>query len=76
MDDAGGAQLARILLDPVDGFLRNATHLIHDRDPLFAAPSALLAGARAVYLREKLQQAGPVHSGSRRPGGRCSNPDE
>jgi transposase InsO family protein len=23
------------LLDPDDGFLRNATHLIHDRDPLF-----------------------------------------
>ncbi len=28
-------QLARNLLDPVDGFLRRATHLIHDRDPLF-----------------------------------------
>jgi hypothetical protein len=28
-------QIARNLLDPVDGFLRNATHLIHDRDPLF-----------------------------------------
>jgi hypothetical protein len=23
------------LLDPVDGFLRNARYLIHDRDPLF-----------------------------------------
>ena len=30
------SQVARNLLDPVDGFLRNATHLIHDRDPLFA----------------------------------------
>jgi hypothetical protein len=29
------AQLARSLLDPVDGFLRNATHLVRDRDPLF-----------------------------------------
>jgi putative transposase len=29
------AQVARNLLDPVDGFLRNATHLIHDRAPLF-----------------------------------------
>ena len=28
-------QVARNLLDPVDGFLRNATHLIHDRDALF-----------------------------------------
>jgi hypothetical protein len=28
-------QVARNLLDPLDGFLRNATHLIHDRDPLF-----------------------------------------
>jgi hypothetical protein len=29
------AQTARNLLDPDDGFLRKATHLIHDRDPLF-----------------------------------------
>ena len=28
-------QMARNLTDSVDGFLRNATHLIHDRDPLF-----------------------------------------
>jgi putative transposase len=28
-------QIARNLLDPVDGFLRHATHLIHDRDPVF-----------------------------------------
>jgi hypothetical protein len=28
-------QVARNLVDPVDGFLRRATHLIHDRDPLF-----------------------------------------
>ena len=34
-DGAFMAQVARNLLDPVDGFLRNATHLIHDRDPLF-----------------------------------------
>jgi transposase len=36
--DPGGAwmlQVARALVDPVDGFLRNATHLIHDRDPLY-----------------------------------------
>jgi putative transposase len=36
-------QIGRNLLDPVDGFLGNATHLIHDRDPVFtAAWSALL----------------------------------
>jgi putative transposase len=28
-------QMARNLTDTVDGFLRNATYLIHDRDPLF-----------------------------------------
>ena len=36
--DPGGEwlkQIARNLLDPDDGFLRGATHLIHDRDPLF-----------------------------------------
>ncbi|MBN2574711.1 MAG: transposase [Deltaproteobacteria bacterium] len=27
--------MARNPTDSVDGFLRNATHLIHDRDPLF-----------------------------------------
>jgi len=30
-------QMARNLTDPVEGFLRNATYLIHDRDPLFTA---------------------------------------
>jgi putative transposase len=30
-------QMARNLTDSVDGFLRNATYLIHDRDPLFTA---------------------------------------
>jgi hypothetical protein len=28
-------QIARNLLDPAAGFLRDATHLIHDRDPVF-----------------------------------------
>ena len=28
-------QVARNLTDPVDGFLRSAKHMIHDRDPLF-----------------------------------------
>jgi hypothetical protein len=34
-DGAWMAQMARNLTDPLEGFLRNATHLIHDRDPLF-----------------------------------------
>ena len=34
-DGAWMTQIARNLLDPVDGFLRHATHLIHDRYPLF-----------------------------------------
>jgi len=34
-DGAWMTQVARNLLDPADGLLRNATHLIHDRDPLF-----------------------------------------
>jgi len=36
--DPNGAwmkQIARNLTDPIDGFLRDATHLIHDADPLF-----------------------------------------
>lgn len=28
-------QMARNLTDPIDGFLRNASYLVHDRDPLF-----------------------------------------
>ena len=27
--------MARALTDPVDGFLRRARYLIHDRDPLY-----------------------------------------
>ena len=34
-DGAWMEQLARNLTDPVDGFLRTARHLIHDRDPLY-----------------------------------------
>jgi putative transposase len=46
-------QVARNLLDPEDGFLRNATHLIHDRDPLHTkAWTALLksAGIKCVPI--------------------------
>ena len=34
-DGAWMKQIARNLTDPIDGFLRDATHLIHDADPLF-----------------------------------------
>ena len=30
-------QIARSLTCPIDGFLRDATHLIHGADPLFTA---------------------------------------
>jgi transposase len=56
-DGAWVMQVARNLLDPVDGFLRNATHLIHDRDPLFTkARRALLksGGVKCVPI--------PAHS--------------
>jgi transposase InsO family protein len=41
-------QVARGLLDPVDGFLRRATHVIHDRDPLYTAEWKSLLAARGV----------------------------
>jgi transposase len=52
-DGAWMLQVARNLLDPVEGFLRNATHLIHDRDPLYAkAWTALLksSGVKCVPI--------------------------
>jgi len=56
-DGAWMLQMARNLLDPVDGFLRNASYLIHDRDPLFTkAWTALLksGGVKCVRI--------PAHS--------------
>ena len=41
-------QMARNLLDCEDGFLRNATHLIHDRDPLFTKAWRDLLGSQGV----------------------------
>ena len=51
----GGAwveQMARTLTDPVDGFLRTARYLIHDRDPLYtrAVADILTSGSRVVPL--------------------------
>ena len=52
-DGACMLQIARNLLGPEDGFLRNATHLIHDRDPLYTeAWVALLksGGVKSVRI--------------------------
>ena len=56
------SQMARNLTDPVDGFLRNAKYLIHDRDPLFTdAFEAILRprGIKGVKI--------PVQSPNRSP---------
>ena len=41
-------QLARNLVDPVEGLFRGATHLIHDRDPLFTEAFAAILQAGGV----------------------------
>ena len=44
-------QLARNLTDPVEGFLRHSTKLIHDRDPLFTKRfNAILRSAGVTPL--------------------------
>jgi putative transposase len=61
-DGAWMMQVARNLLDPVDGFLRNATHLIHDRDPLFTqAWTTILAtgGVDCVPIPAKSPNCNP-----------------
>ncbi len=61
-DGAWMMQVARNLTDPVDGFLRDATHLIHDRDPLFtAAFRAMLdgAGIKTVKIPAKSPNCNP-----------------
>ncbi len=55
-------QIARNLLDPVDGFLSRATHLIHDRDPVFTeAWTALLesGGAKCVPIPAQSPNCNP-----------------
>ena len=50
------AQLARNLTDGFNGFLRNKTHLIHDRDPLFTKEFREIlktAGVKSVRLPPK-----------------------
>jgi len=47
-DEAWMKQVARNLVDPIDGFLRGAKYLIHDRDPLFTEAFLGILGARGV----------------------------
>jgi hypothetical protein len=41
-------QMARNLTDTVNGFLRNASYLIHDRDPLFTEAFEAILRERGV----------------------------
>jgi integrase-like protein len=55
-------QITRRLLDPTDGFLRHASHLIHDRDPVFTeAWTALLAtgGVKCVPIPAQSPNCNP-----------------
>jgi putative transposase len=55
-------QIARHLLDPTDGFLRNASYLIHDRDPVFTeAWTALLqtGGVKCVPIPAQSPNCNP-----------------
>jgi putative transposase len=55
-------QIARNLLDPADGFLRNASYLIHDRDPLFTETwTALLktGGVKCVPIPAQSPNCNP-----------------
>ena len=47
-DGAWMKQIARNLLDPEEGFLRLATHLIHDRDPLYTKACKTLLKTASV----------------------------
>jgi transposase InsO family protein len=61
-DGAWMMQTARNLLDPDVGFLRKATHLIHDRDPLYTkAWTRLLesAGLTCVPIPAKSPNCNP-----------------
>ena len=60
-------QVARNLLDPVDGFLREASRLVHDRDPVFTeAWTALLEthGGEVSLFRRRAPTATYTRSAS------------
>jgi hypothetical protein len=53
-------QVARGLLDPVDGLLRRATHIIHDRDPLYRIRWQALLASRGVKSVPTPANIGPA----------------
>jgi hypothetical protein len=58
-------QTARNLLDPDLGFLRKASHLIHDRDPLFTTAWTRLlkaGGVTSVPIPAKSPNCKPLRS--------------
>ena len=63
--DPGGEwtkQVARNLIDSTDGFLRRATHLIHDRDPVFAGGFGevmKLAGIKCIRIPAQSPNCSP-----------------
>src|SRR5262249_7299485 len=69
--DPGGEwtkQIARNLIDQTDGFLRHATHLIHDRDPVFASGFAEvmdLAGIKCIRIPAKSPNCNPARGAFR-----------
>ena len=54
-DGAWMKQMARNLTDPIDGFLRGATHLIHDADPLFTEDFKALLQSSSFAESEGVQ---------------------
>jgi len=50
-------QMARNLPDSEDGFLRHATHLIHDRDPLFTEAFTAMLKSEGVECTAILAQS-------------------
>jgi len=63
--DPGGEwmkQVARNLIDSTDGFLRRATYLIHDRDPVFAGGFTevmKLAGIKCIRIPAQSPNCNP-----------------
>ena len=68
-DGAWMEQLARNLTDPVDGSLRSARYLIHDRDPLYTRVFGEIlesSGVQPIRLPPKspnLNASEPLHAG-------------
>ncbi len=59
-------QIARNLTDAVDGFLREARHLIHHRDPLVTASSAEMPKAGGVETLKLPQRSSNLNAYSTR----------